>query len=298
MNIKPWIEAARLRTLPLALSSIITGSACAVYYGNFKWSIAFFAMLTTIFLQVLSNYANDYGDAVSGKDNEGRIGPKRAVASGEITKESMKKALILFTTLSFLSGVVLLILAFKNILFISLFLFIGLGAIAAAIKYTVGKNPYGYNGLGDFFVFLFFGIVGVAGTYFLFSKQVELMVFLPAICIGFLSVAVLNFNNMRDIENDAKTGKNTLAVKLGLQNAKMYQYIIIVFAFFAIIAFAFFNDFELQQYTFLLLAPLFAQMIKKVIRINKPIEFDPFLKKTAIGTFLLSILFLIGIIIR
>ena len=297
MEIKPWLEAARLRTLPLALSSIITGSACAVYYGDFKWSIAIFAALTTIFLQILSNYANDYGDAVSGKDNAERIGPKRAVASGEITKESMKKAVIIFATLSLVSGVILLFLAFNSILFIAIFLLIGLSSIAAAIKYTVGKNPYGYNGLGDLFVFIFFGIVGVLGTYFLYSKQIDLLVFLPAICIGFLSVAVLNFNNMRDIVNDAKTGKNTLAVKLGLQNAKVYQYWVVLIAIFSLIAFAFFNDFELKQYTFLFVAPLFAQMLKKVIKINNPVEFDPFLKKTAIGTFLLSVLFLIGVLL-
>ena len=279
MDIKPWIAAARLRTLPLALSSIITGSACAVYYGNFKWSIAIFAALTTILLQILSNYANDYGDAISGKDNAGRIGPKRAVASGEISKESMKKAVITFSTLSLITGIILLFLAFESSLFIVLFLLIGFAAIAAAIKYTVGKNPYGYNGLGDLFVFIFFGIVGVFGTYFLFSKQLDFMVLLPAVCIGFLSVAVLNFNNMRDIENDANTGKITLAVKLGLANAKIYQYLVVVFALFALIAFAFFNGFNLRQYTFLLLAPFFAQMIKKIIRINKPVEFDPFLKK-------------------
>lgn len=297
MNIKPWISAARLRTLPLALSSIITGSACAVYYENFKWSIAILAVLTTVLLQVLSNYANDYGDAISGKDNENRIGPKRAVASGEISKEDMKKGVIVFAVLSLISGIVLLLIAFQSLLLIASFLLIGLAAIAAAIKYTVGKNPYGYNGLGDLFVFIFFGIVGVGGTYFLFSKQYQYMIILPSICIGLLSVAVLNFNNMRDIENDKQTGKNTLAVQLGLQNAKMYQYVIILIAFFSIIAFAFFNNFELKQYTFLIVAPLFAQMLKKIIRINKPVEFDPYLKKTAIGTFLLSILFLIGIII-
>jgi len=297
MDIKPWIEAARLRTLPLALSSIITGSACAVYYGSFKWYIAILAALTTIFLQVLSNYANDYGDAVSGKDNEGRIGPQRAVASGEISKESMKKAVIIFSVLSLISGVSLSVIAFQSGIFVLFFSLLGLAAIAAAIKYTVGKNPYGYNGLGDLFVFIFFGIVGVFGSFFLFGQQLEWQVLLPAICIGLLSVAVLNFNNMRDIENDAKTGKNTLAVKLGLKNAKIYQYLVVVTAFFVLIIFALVNNFELKQYTFLFLAPLFAQMMKKVIRINKPVEFDPFLKKTAIGTFLLSILFLIGILL-
>lgn len=299
MNIKDWLAAARLRTLPLALSSIITGSACALFFGFFNYWILILAICTTIVLQVLSNYANDYGDAVSGKDNEGRIGPSRAVASGAISKEAMKKAVQLFSILALAFGSILLIVSFANeLIWILVFFGIGIAAIAAAIKYTVGKNPYGYNGLGDLFVFIFFGMVGVFGTFFLYAKQVEWAVLLPAICIGLLSVAVLNFNNMRDIENDAKTSKNTLAVKLGLQRAKQYQYVIILLGFIALIAFAFLNNFRLQQYVFLLLAPFFAQLIKAMIRINKPAEFDPFLKKTAIGTFLLSLLFLLSVLLQ
>lgn len=294
MNIKIWIEAARLRTLPLAFASIIAGTACAIQANSFSWLVFLLALLTTLLLQILSNFANDYGDALSGKDDEGRIGPKRAVSSGEISASSMKKALILFSILSFISGISLLLYAFQSALFILIFLLLGLGAIAAAIKYTVGKNPYGYMGLGDLFVFIFFGWVGVAGSFFLFSSSFDPQVFLVASSFGFLSVAVLNLNNMRDIENDAKTGKMTLAVKLGLQRAKQYQYLLVVFSFLFIISFALLKGFDLQQYIFLLLAPFFAQMLKALIRTNKPVEFDPFLKKTALGTFFLSILFLIA----
>jgi 1,4-dihydroxy-2-naphthoate octaprenyltransferase len=298
MNVKVWIAAARLRTLPLALSSIITGTACALFFGIFDWFIFIFAVLTTVVLQVLSNYANDYGDAISGKDNEGRIGPSRAVASGEISKEDMKKAVQLFAGLAFIFGSILLFVSFsKDLIWAFVFLMIGLGAIAAAIMYTVGKNPYGYSGLGDLFVFLFFGLVGVFGTFFLYAKSIEWTVILPAICIGFLSIAVLNFNNMRDIENDAKTAKNTLAVKLGLQRAKQYQYLVIFLGFMMLIGFAYLNSFSLQQYVFLVMAPFFAQIVKAMIKINKPGEFDPFLKKTALGTFLLSILFLISVVL-
>lgn len=298
MDVKAWISAARLRTLPLALSSIVFGAACSIYFGTFSWLIFGLAVLTTILLQILSNYANDYGDAVSGKDNEGRIGPSRAVASGEISKESMKKAMSLFAVLSFVSGIILLYLAFHdNWIYLVFFVLLGIGAIAAAIKYTVGKNPYGYSGLGDLFVFLFFGLVGVMGSFFLFNQTFEWTICLPAICAGSLSVAVLNFNNMRDIENDKRTGKITVAVRLGLQKAKQYQYILIVCAFAALISFALIEGFRLQQYAFLLLAPLFAQMIKAMIKINKPHEFDPFLKKTALGTFGLSLLFLFSVLI-
>jgi 1,4-dihydroxy-2-naphthoate octaprenyltransferase len=299
MNVKSWIVAARLRTLPLALSSIITGTACALFFGFFDWLIFVFAVLTTIVLQVLSNYANDYGDAVSGKDNQNRIGPPRAVASGEISKEAMKKAVQLFAGLALMFGSILLYFSFsEELLLAGLFLVIGLAAIAAAIKYTIGKNPYGYHGLGDLFVFIFFGIVGVFGTFFLYAKSLEWTVVFPAFSIGLLSVAVLNFNNMRDIENDALTSKNTLAVKLGLQLAKQYQYFIIFLGFSTLIGFAFWNGFRLQQYVFLLMAPFFAQLVKAMIKINKPSEFDPFLKKTALGTFVLSILFLISVVIQ
>lgn len=297
MSLKHWIEAARFRTLPLALSSIIMGTACALHYGYFNWAIFILAVITTIILQVLSNFANDYGDAVSGKDNEGRIGPQRAVASGAITKESMKKAVILFAFLSFFSGISLLFVAFENWLFILIFLILGLAAIAAAIKYTVGKNPYGYNGLGDVFVYIFFGLVGVIGSYFLFSKSFEALVLLPATTIGLLSVAVLNLNNMRDIENDEKTGKHTLAVKMGLKKAKAYEYIIILLAFLSLITFALMQSFILKQYLFLILVPFFAQMIKKFLVIFNPQDFDPYLKKLALGTFLLSVLFIVGIIL-
>lgn len=298
MDLKVWISAARLRTLPLALSSIFFGTAAAIYHGFFTWQIFTLAVSTTICLQVLSNYANDYGDAISGKDNEERIGPSRAVSSGEISKKAMLKAVVLFSFLSLLSGLALLFSAFReNGVYFLIFLLIGIAAIAAAISYTMGEKPYGYNGLGDFFVFLFFGLVGVIGSFFLFSKSLEITVILPAVSAGLLSVAVLNFNNMRDIENDARTGKRTFAVRIGLQGAKQYQYLLVVFAFFSLIAFALFEKFLLQQYLFLLLMPLFAQMIKSMIKINKPAEFDPFLKKTALGTFGLSILFLLSVLI-
>jgi 1,4-dihydroxy-2-naphthoate octaprenyltransferase len=294
MNVKPWLAAARLRTLPLAFSSIFMGSAVAMTFQSFSWLIFVLALLTTTALQILSNFANDYGDAVSGKDNEGRIGPERAVASGSISKESMKIAVVITAIIAFLLGAVLIAVSFQNSwLYLLVFLVLGLLSIAAAINYTMGKNPYGYRALGDVFVFLFFGWLGVMGSFFLFTQKFEWLVLLPASAIGFLSVAVLNFNNMRDIENDAKTGKRTLAVVLGLQNAKMYQYLIIIAAFFCLIAYAFWQQFPLQRYAFLLVAPFFAQMIKAMIRINTPALFDPFLKKTALGTFLLSLIFLI-----
>lgn len=298
MNIKPWIKAARLRTLPLAFSSIIVGTALALKSDAFNVGILIFALLTTLLLQVLSNFANDYGDAVSGKDNEQRIGPDRMVSKGIIKPNQMKKVMFFTAILAFISGVELLFFAFGfNIVLLSIFMVIGIASIFAAINYTVGKNPYGYIGLGDLFVFIFFGLVGVKGTYFLYTQQLDLLMFLPAISIGLLSAAVLNFNNMRDIENDKATGKNTLVVKIGLQSAKTYQGFIIISSILLLIIYSLLNNFSTHQYLYLLIAPYFMHIVKQMLKVNQPVLMDPFLKKTAISTFILSILFLISVTI-
>lgn len=298
MNIKPWIKAARLRTLPLAFSSIIVGTALALKSDAFNVGILIFALLTTLLLQVLSNFANDYGDAVSGKDNEQRIGPDRMVSKGIIKPNQMKKVMFFTAILAFISGVELLFFAFGfNIVLLSIFMVIGIASIFAAINYTVGKNPYGYIGLGDLFVFIFFGLVGVKGTYFLYTQQLDLLMFLPAISIGLLSAAVLNFNNMRDIENDKATGKNTLVVKIGLQSAKTYQGFIVISSILLLIIYSLLNNFSTHQYLYLLIAPYFMHIVKQMLKVNQPVLMDPFLKKTAISTFILSILFLISVTI-
>jgi 1,4-dihydroxy-2-naphthoate polyprenyltransferase len=292
---KQWIAAARLRTLPLAFSCIITGAACAINLGEFKWSILLLSLLTTLLLQVLSNFANDYGDALSGKDNSRS---DRMVASGNISAQSMKNGIILTALLSFVSGLALIFAAFGfNWQLVIVFLIMGVAAIVAAITYTVGKKPYGYSGLGDISVFLFFGIVGVSGSAYLHILEFQTIILLPAFAIGFLSAAVLNFNNMRDIENDKATGKNTLAVKIGLQNAKTYQALLMIGAFIALIFFGLMNDFSTRQYLFLLTVPYFMHLVKRMLKVNKPAEMDPFLKKTALGTFVLSLLFLAGMFV-
>jgi 1,4-dihydroxy-2-naphthoate octaprenyltransferase len=229
-TISNWLSAFRLRTLPLAFSCIITGSFLAALY-TFKWEITLLALLTTLFLQILSNLSNDYGDTVHGADSADRIGPKRAVQSGKISKASMKMAMIVFALLALISGLLLLYIALDNVKTILIFLLLGLSAITAAIKYTAGKNPYGYKGLGDLFVFIFFGIVGVEGVFFLHTQAFSVNGLLPASAIGLLSVAVLNLNNMRDHVSDAKAGKNTLVVKMGFENAKRYHAALIILSF-------------------------------------------------------------------
>ncbi|NDI99219.1 1,4-dihydroxy-2-naphthoate octaprenyltransferase [Flavobacterium sp. LaA7.5] len=291
-NIKAWLSAARLRTLPLSVSGILIGSFYAFAQGMVNWWILSFALLTTLGLQVLSNFANDYGDGIKGTDNENRIGPQRAIQSGAITVSAMKRGIILTSFLTLASAVTLIYLAFgkDDFGYSLLFFFLGLAAIAAAIKYTVGNSAYGYRGLGDLFVFIFFGLVSVLGCYFLFAKAIDTLIILPAISIGLLSVAVLNLNNMRDQISDAMSGKNTLVVKLGAEKAKIYHYCIISIALFLTLLFAILYGFKPLQYLFLIAYVPFLIHIKKVAKNKEPKALDPELKKVALGTFLLSVL--------
>ncbi len=232
-----WLDAARPKTLPLALVSILTGSVLAFSSHHFSLSVAVLAFITATLLQILSNLANDYGDAVKGTDNEARLGPTRAIQSGAVTPKTMKQAIIVNVILTMVAGLVLVLHALNNWESILAFMGLGLLAIGAAIAYTVGNKPYGYVGLGDISVFTFFGLLGVAGTYFLHTGIVDLSLILPAIGCGLLAVAVLNINNMRDIENDERCGKRTVAVRLGQKRAKQYHFILLAGAVAAFIAY-------------------------------------------------------------
>lgn len=289
---KHWVEAARVRTLPLSVSGIIVGSFYAMSQGMFNWNIVIFALLTTLGLQILSNFANDYGDGVKGTDNEDRVGPKRTVQSGVISPAEMKRAMIITSIITLLFAVLLIYFAFKEkyLLFSLIFLVLGILAIASAIRYTVGKGAYGYRGYGDVFVFVFFGMVSTFGVYFMFSKTLDLLLLLPATSIGFLSVGVLNLNNMRDEESDRKSGKNTLVVKNGGAWAKKYHYFLIVSAMLMVVVFAILNDFHFDQYIFLVAYFPLTSHLMTVYRNKNPKLLDPELKKLAISTFLLSVL--------
>lgn len=304
---KHWIEAARLRTLPLSVSGIIVGSMYALANPTdailtptevFNWRIFGFAILTTLGLQILSNFANDYGDGVKGTDNEDRVGPKRAIQSGAITPEAMKQAIVITSGLTFLSAIFLIYFAFgdTNMIFSLFYLVLGILAIASAIRYTVGSKAYGYRGFGDVFVFVFFGLVSTLGVNFLYSKQIDLELFLPAMAIGVLSVGVLNLNNMRDEASDRKVGKNTLVVQIGGEKAKLYHYFLITFGMALVVIFALLNGFRLDQYLFLLaFIPLSAHLVR-VYKNKDSRLLDPELKKLALSTFALSILLALGMV--
>lgn len=228
-----WLDAARPKTLPLALVSILTGSSLAFSAGHFSLPVALLAFLTATLLQILSNLANDYGDAVKGTDNDERLGPVRAMQSGAVTPKVMKQAIALNIVLTIISGLSLVFYALSSLESILAFIGLGVLAIIAAIAYTMGSKPYGYVGLGDISVFIFFGLLGVSGTYFLHTGNLEFGLFLPSLGCGLLAVAVLNINNMRDIENDEACGKRTVAVRLGQQKAKQYHSLLLGGALFA-----------------------------------------------------------------
>ena len=294
MNLKNWIHAFRLRTLPLALSSIAMGAFLAVFFNAFRWDISLLAALTTIFLQVLSNLANDYGDAQKGTDNQKRIGPERTVQSGKISVFAMRLAIIIFIGLSLISGIVLISHGTQGMdLRVGiLFLVLGISAIAAAILYTVGKKAYGYSGLGDLFVFLFFGLLAVLGTFFLNTQFLRWDIWLPAASLGFLSTGVLNLNNLRDIENDLSSGKITIAVRLGIKRAKYYHFLLMALALISALVF---NLMNLRNWLSLLwllpIIPIFAIDLIKIAKIEDLKLLDPFLKKLALKTLLFVIIY-------
>ncbi len=296
VGVKVWMEAFRLRTLPLALSTIFTGSLLAVADGKVRWGVVALALLTTLFLQILSNLANDYGDAVKGTDNDARTGPLRTVQSGRISPQQMKSAIIVFALLSFVSGLGLLFVALGNRFVEALaFLLMGVSAIAAAIKYTTGTHAYGYKGWGDLFVFLFFGLVAVLGTYYLNALRFQWALLLPASAMGLLSTGVLNLNNMRDMDNDRASGKHTVASRLGYHKARVYHLLLIVVAWTLALVYVLINFRSGWNFLFVLSLPLFVRDLIQILRTSDKARLDPFLKRLALSTLLFSLLFGVGI---
>ncbi len=302
-----WIQAARLRTLPLSISGIIIGSFTARWRllseGNkWDWQIFALAMLVTILYQILSNFANDYGDGVKGTD---RLRTEKAeirmVASGKISAQKMKSAVIITAGLSLLATITLLYKAFIPNHLPEFFIFLGLGVlcILAAIGYTIGKNSYGYMGLGDVMVFIFFGIVSVGGSYFLFTKTWSWDILIPASAVGMLSTAVLNLNNMRDMESDRLSGKKTFALRIGFRNAMIYQIVLMQLPLIFILIFLMMNNLHTKKgyYPFIVMIMFFPMtaLRRKIMQTKDPKELDPFLKQTAIITLATAILLACGL---
>lgn len=298
-SVRAWMEAARLRTLPLALSSIIIGSALAGFDGAFNVQVLILASLTAVFLQILSNLANDYGDAAKGTDNAGRVGPVRAVQSGAITPAQMRKGIAATAIIGAFTGMWLICagLAGLSLIYYVSFILLGMVSVAAALTYTLGKNPYGYSGFGDASVFLFFGQAGVLGAYFLHRHELSWGAVLMATVMGLFSMGVLNLNNMRDMENDKRCGKITIAVRLGLARAKIYHSFLILTGLLGAASFTALNFTSARQLIIFLIFPVFLRDMHAILNTRENSSFDHFLKKLSLSTFIFSLLFGAGLIL-
>jgi len=300
---KHWLSAFRLRTLPLAVSSIIVGGALAHEHvinaadGPDPRIVTGLALLTAILLQVLSNLANDLGDHQHGTDNHDRVGPQRTVQSGAIAPGMMKRAMIICGLLAFVSGISLIIVSLGLRIQTLVFMLLGLAAIGAAVKYTFGKSPYGYTGLGDVSVFLFFGLVGVCGTFYLQTHWFYPVLLLPAAAFGLLSAGVLNVNNMRDIHNDAASGKRTLVVRMGSANARIYHTALVVIGILCLVLFTAMSGSSWQRWLFLLAVPGFVVHLRRVWTTKELRALDPQLKVLAMGTFITALTFSLGLVL-
>lgn len=294
-----WISAMRLRTLPLSLSGIFLASLLAYGNGIFDWPIFILAVLTTLSFQILSNLANDYGDGVKGTDNEDRIGPERAIQSGALAPSQLYGAIKINILISIVLASALIFVAFGSTYFLLsiLFLTLGVASIIAAMKYTVGDGAYGYKGLGDVFVFMFFGLLSVMGCYVLYAKTLDFVTVFPAITIGLLSTGVLNLNNMRDIVSDKKSNKITLAVKLGPKKAKRYHNALIGAAIAFSLLFGLFNYKTPLNFIFVLAYIPLTIHLKRVNTLNSPRLLDPELKKLALTTVFMALLMGIGYVL-
>lgn len=299
-HLKSWISASRLRTLPLSVSGAIVGSSYAYFLDVFNVSIFILIILTTLSFQILSNLANDYGDGVKGTDNDSRIGPKRALQSGTISAKQMRLAVLFNAIISGILSLSLIMLVFDLDQLLNALIFMVLGGLSiyAAISYTVGKSAYGYKALGDLMVYIFFGLLSVLGTFFLFAQQIDFRLLLPASSVGLLSAAVLNLNNMRDLDSDQKSKKNTLAGYFGPKNAKVYHFSLVLLAIILMLIFQYIMSFsKLMFVTWIAFIPLFFHL-KSIYYITNPKAYDPQLKLVALSTFALSMLFASALIVE
>ncbi len=292
-----WLESLRPKTLPLAFSAIVVGTALAWWQGHFDPLVAVMALVTAGLLQILSNLANDYGDAVKGSDKPDRIGPLRGMQKGAITQQQMKRALVITIVLTCVSGLALVAMAYQTMADFIGFLVLGCLSIIAAITYTMGNRPYGYIGLGDISVLIFFGWLSVMGSWYLQAHSLIPAIILPATACGLLATAVLNINNLRDITSDRENGKNTLVVRLGPVNARRYHSVLL---FGALICLALFNLISLHSpwgWLFILAAPMLFRQARYVMREHDPRAMRPMLERTVKGALLTNLLFVVGIIL-
>ncbi|RKS87578.1 1,4-dihydroxy-2-naphthoate prenyltransferase [Orbus hercynius] len=297
MKLVPWIESLRLKTLPLALSTILVGNALAYWHGHCNLWIMLLTLLTASLLQILSNLANDYGDAIKGADKHDRLGPLRGIQQGLITLKQLRQAIIINIILCLISGFALLSLACDSYIEFGQFILLGCCSIIAAITYTIGKKPYGYIGLGDLSVLIFFGLVSILGSYYLQNKQIDWLLFYPAIGCGLLSVAVLNINNLRDVHSDQLNNKRTLIVLIGDKAGCYYHALLLILAFCLLAHFSFSYLQTIWSYLFVIVAPLAAMQIHAVFKYRSTSAIAPLLFSTVKLAMLTNVLYCLGIVL-
>lgn len=293
----PWIDSFRIKTLPLALSAILVGNALAYWQQHFNVWIMLLTLLTASLLQILSNLANDYGDAVKGTDNADRIGPLRGIQKGTITLKQLRTALIINLAICIVSGLALLTLACNTLAEFGQFILLGLLSVVAAMTYTMGKKPYGYIGLGDISVLIFFGLVSILGSYYLQTKQFEFFLIFPAVGCGLFSVAVLNINNLRDVDSDTQHNKRTFIVLIGARAGCYYHAALLTFAYLLLAHFSFYYLRTIWSYLFLLTMPFAGMHIYKVFKYHSTPAIANLLVDMVKIAMLTSTLYCIGIII-
>ena len=296
MNLSAAIKSMRLRTLPLSMAGVLLGILLAVAdYKVDPWA-AVLVVLTTACLQILSNLSNELGDVLRGTDTEDRLGPGYGLNSGEMTVGQMKVLIGVFVGLCIVFGTLMTWRAFGTLWDLTpiLVLMLGAAAIAGAMKYTLGRNPYGYRAKGDIYVFLFFGLVAVLGAYFVCTRGVGLTwkLLLPAAGIGCFSVGVLNVNNIRDMKTDA-ANRVTVAIKLGEHRAKVYQTVLICLGWCCMIAFTALCWPDWRHWLWVITLPLYIIHLRGVwTRTDRAL--DPMLPLLVMSTFALSILMGLG----
>ena len=295
MTLRSCLRSMRLRTLPLSLAGIIAGTALASTVVKLNVPTVIALALTTILLQILSNLSNELGDTLHGTDTKERQGMHYSIQKGEMTVAQMKTLIGIIAVLCCVSGLAMVLLSFKDIFSVQAIALLALGAAAiwAAMHYTLGKNPYGYRGLGDVFVFIFFGLVSVLGAGFVCAHCLRWTWVLPASAVGCWSIGVLNVNNIRDMKTDAAT-RTTVALKLGLKNARIYQVILVAAGWALMLGYNLACATHWSQWIHFVTIPLFALHLKAVWT-KQDRALDPVLPMLVMATFATSILFALGI---
>lgn len=291
MTFRAALRSMRLRTLPLSLSGVVLGILLAVADYHVRPATAVLIMLTTVCLQILSNLSNELGDVLHGTDTADRQGPRYGLNGGEMTVRDMRLLIGLFVALSIAFGLWMIKVSYGTLLCMDgvCLMLLGAAAILGAMKYTLGRNPYGYRGLGDLFVFLFFGLVSVLGSYFVASHAFpHPFLLLPASAIGCFSVGVLNVNNIRDMKTDA-ANRTTVALRLGPKGARIYQTVLIVLGWVLLLTFSFLRYLDPWHFLFVITLPLYVEHLRGVWK-RQDSELDPMLPLLVSATFLLALL--------